>query len=103
MSLAENSPFFFVVAKNPSFDFVKMNVTFASGMPLPASSMILPETWASPRHAATFSLGRNRRHASAARMLARRRHAERDDISRRRRSWNLVSCRDCTKKRPVPL
>src|SRR4029453_7789586 len=56
MSLAENSPFFFVVAKNPSFDFVKMNVTFASGIPLPASSTILPETWASPRHAATLSL-----------------------------------------------
>jgi hypothetical protein len=56
MSFAENSPFFFVVAKNPSLDFVKMNVTFASGMPLPASSVILPDSWASPRHAGTLSL-----------------------------------------------
>ena len=55
MSLAENSPFFFVVAKNPWLADASTNVTFTFASPLPASSVIFPATSAFPRHGATVS------------------------------------------------
>ena len=50
MSLASNSPFFFVVTEKPEFTSAKTNVTFAPATGLPASSTTLPLSEASPFH-----------------------------------------------------